>query len=100
MLINNLDLLLMICSPLLKLTITHIGIDLTERKLKLLSNLKVNEINFESSNVTTSLLDQVDSLPHSRKFVTGNFSHSEDWSNLKYEAYRHLFRTGQGPVIR
>jgi hypothetical protein len=103
--INELPVLLTICSPSQKVTITDIKHALTPHKLKLLRNLKVNEINFEFSfnfdGVTSAFLDQLNSLPHSKKFVSGGYlSFKEKWSNEKFTAYRHLFREGKEPEIQ
>lgn len=99
--IKRLQVLLSICSPSQKLTLTRIEGDLAPDQLELIRNLKVNEINFESLNVTSALLDQVNSLPHQNRFVTGSsLCASEEWSNQKFRSYRHLFREGKEPVIR
>ena len=52
-------------------------------------------------NVSSALLDQLNSLPHARKYISGGvFAGEEDWSNEKISSCRHLFIKGKEPSLR
>ncbi len=51
--------------------------------------------------VSSALLDQLNSLPHARKYISGGFfAGEEDWSNEKISSYNHLFINGKEPKLR
>jgi hypothetical protein len=39
-------------------------------------------------------------LPHKDKYVTGDLSKDEEWTNEKYAVYKHLFLKGEEIYLR